>query len=108
MCSSDLPFALDLLQGVEEREIMTIASAPLALGRPVLAPPGAPPQVVALLRQSLEKTFGDPAYLEDCARQAIDCQGPLSGAAMEAILEKSYTAPASALQRLLALYGAGR
>ena len=49
---------------------MEIASAPLAMGRPLLAPPGVSPELVAILRRSLSQTFADPDYLADCEKRS--------------------------------------
>lgn len=102
-----VPFLLDLISKAEDKEVMEIASAPLALGRPILAPPGVPGERVALLRKSLMSTFQDKMYLADCEKQLVACDAPLSGEAVTAILSKSYSAPAAARERLVAIYKAG-
>jgi tripartite-type tricarboxylate transporter receptor subunit TctC len=101
-----VPFALDLIADAQDRQIMEIASAPLALGRPLLAPPGVSPERLVILRRSLSQTFADPAYLADCERQSIACDTALSGETLAAILAKSYEAPDTARQRLVAIYDA--
>ena len=101
-----VPFALDLIAGAQDKQIMEIASAPLAMGRPLLAPPGASPELVATLRRSLSQTFADPAYLADCEKQSIACDTALSGEALADLLDKSYDAPDAARQRLVAIYDA--
>ena len=101
-----VPFALDLIAGAQDKQIMEIASAPLAMGRPLLAPPGVSPELVATLRRSLSQTFADPAYLADCEKQSIACDTALSGEALADLLDKSYDAPDAARQRLVAIYDA--
>jgi hypothetical protein len=100
----DVPFVMDLIDDAEGRKIMEIASAPLAVGRPLVAPPGVAVERVALLRSTLEATFFDEAYLADCARQLIACDSALSGAAIEEILKKAYVAPVAARNRLIKIY----
>lgn len=98
-----VPFALDQITNAQDRELMLIASAPLALGRPLLAPPGVPEARVATLRKSLTATFQDKAYLADCDKQTIACDAPLTGEAITDILTKSYNAPQATRERLLAI-----
>jgi tripartite-type tricarboxylate transporter receptor subunit TctC len=101
-----VPFALDLIADAQDKQIMEIASAPLALGRPLFAPPGVAPELVAILRRSLLQTFQDPAYLADCEKQSIACDTALSGEVVADILAKSYNAPEAARERLIAIYDA--
>lgn len=100
----DVPFALDLIKDAQDREVMELAAAPLAVGRPLVAPPGVPPDRVALLRSSLSATFDDPQYLVDCKKQAIDCDSALSGQAITEILERSYKSPEIIRKQLLQIY----
>lgn len=103
----DVPFVLDLISNPADRDVMEIASAPLALGRPLLTPPGVPGDRVGLLRKSLNAAFQDAAYVADCDKQRVACDAPLSGEAITEILVKSYNAPSAARERLLAIYKAG-
>ena len=99
-----VPFAMDLISNPADRQIMEIASAPLALGRPMLAPPGVSADRLEILRTSLMETFRDPAYLADCEKQVIACDTALSGQQVAAIISKSYGAPAEARARLEKIY----
>jgi len=99
-----VPFALDLISNPQDREVMELAAAPLAVGRPLVAPPGVPIDRVNLLRASLSATFDDPQYIADCQKQAIDCDSALSGQAITEILEKSYKSSEAIRKRLLQIY----
>ncbi len=102
----NVPFVMSLLDNAEDREAMEIASAPLAMGRPLVAPPGIDPDRIALLRSSLDRTFKDPAYLADCAKQLIACDTPLSGQELAGILQQAYQAKKSVRERLISIYEA--
>jgi tripartite-type tricarboxylate transporter receptor subunit TctC len=102
----EVPFAMDLIKDAESRDIMELAAAPLAIGRPLLAPPGVPKELVEILRKSVTTTFADSEYKADCAKQAIDCDSSLSGEAIDRILRKSYASPDSVRKRLLEIYSA--
>jgi hypothetical protein len=89
-----VPSALDLVKdNPEKRSLMELAVAPLAVGRPMLAPPGVPADRVAALRQAIMKTFKDPGYLADCERLKLECANPTSGEELAKIVDASYSAP---------------
>lgn len=104
----DVPFAPDLLSNLDDKRVMEIASAPLALGRPMLAPPGVPADRVVALRKALAETFKDPAYLADCAKQKLSCEKPGTGADIARIIAASYKAPEAVRTRLRDIYATGR
>lgn len=99
----EIPFAADLLSG-DDKILMQIAAAPLALGRPLFAPPGVPADRLAALRKGFDDTFADPNYRADCAKQGLTCDQPGTGADIAAIIAKSYGAPAEIHKRLLDIY----
>ncbi len=100
----DVPFAMDLISAPADRKLMELASAPLAMGRPILAPPGTPADRVEILRRSLDAVFRDKDYLADCDRQGISCDTALGGRAITQLLDDSYKAPADVRQRLIDMY----
>jgi tripartite-type tricarboxylate transporter receptor subunit TctC len=101
---ASVPFALDLIADAEDRQIMAAASAQLALGRPVLAPPGVPPDRVAALRKAMDETFRDPDFLGDCARQRLECHDPASGSELARLVAEIYALPKRVQQRLIEIY----
>jgi tripartite-type tricarboxylate transporter receptor subunit TctC len=101
----DVPFALDLLKDrPADRRLMELASAPLSLGRPMVAPPGVAPDRIAALRTAMMATFKDPAFLVDCAKLRLECSTPISGEETQAVIERMYAAPPAILARLREIY----
>lgn len=89
-----VPFAAHLLKDRPDRaKLMELAIAPLAIGRPVFAPPGIPGERASALRDALWKTFHDPGYLEECQKQNLECDGPTSGNELRGIILDAYSAP---------------
>ncbi len=89
-----VPFAAHLLKNSPDRaKLMELAIAPLAVGRPVFAPPGIPRERAMALRVGLWKTFRDPGYVEECQRQNLECESPTSGADLRQIILDAYAAP---------------
>ena len=103
----DVPFALDIIANPDDRQLMEVASAPLSLGRPFVAPPGVADERVAALRSALTATFDDPAFKAECATVRLECDAPVSGAETQAIIARMYASPAPVLTRLRHIYEAG-
>lgn len=102
-----VPFALELIKDPIKREMMAIASAPLAMGRPIAAPPGVAANRVAALRTALAETFEDPDYLADCAAARLECDEPVSAQAVTDGLAHAYAAPSAVVEELRRIYQAG-
>ena len=102
-----VPYALDLISHPIKRELMQVASAPLALGRPIAAPPDVPADRVAALRTALGETFKDPAYLSECATLRLECDRPVAASAITDRLAQAYNASPEVVRELLQIYQAG-
>ena len=102
-----VPFALNLIADPYKRELMEVASAPLALGRPIAAPPAVPQDRVAALRKALAETFLDADYLSECAALRLACEKPVAGEAIANGLAKAYKASPEVVRELRRIYTAG-
>jgi tripartite-type tricarboxylate transporter receptor subunit TctC len=100
----DVPYALDLIKDPFKRELMEVASAPLALGRPIAAPPAVPGDRVAALRKALAETFADADYLSECAALRLDCDEPVAGEAIANGLGRAYKASPEVVRELRRIY----
>ena len=88
----NVPSALELLSKPEDRRVLELILIRQEMGRPFAAPPGVPPERLAILRRAFEATLKDPAFLSDAARRQMEID-PLSGPEIEALLAKAYNAP---------------
>ena len=103
----NVPFALDFLKDrPDDAKLLDLASAPLSLGRPFAAPPGVPADRLTLLKTGVMKTFSDPDFLAECAKQGIDCNAPASGDELQKIVNDAYAAPKPVIERLRKVYAA--
>ena len=68
----DVPLLTELAKTEEQRQILTLISAPTLLGQPYLAPPGVPADRVATLRAAFVSTMRDPAFLADTKRLSYE------------------------------------
>src|SRR4029078_13504369 len=60
-----VPMAIDLARNAEDRRVMEVVFAKFGMSRPFMAPPGLPPERLALLRQAFDATLRDPAVLAE-------------------------------------------
>jgi tripartite-type tricarboxylate transporter receptor subunit TctC len=95
-----VPFALDLINHAEKREVMKLASAPLAVGRPIMAPPGIPEERVRALQEAMAATFKDAQYLAECEKQNLECSDSTSGAELAKVVRDTYAAPKPLVDKL--------
>ncbi len=99
-----VPFALDMIKNLDDKRLMELASAQLAIGRPMVAPPDVAPERVAALRKSLDATYKDKAFLAECEKQRLECDSPIGGEKMQEILKRMYASPKPVVARLRAIY----
>lgn len=96
----DVPYGPDLVKNEDDKKLFEAAYAPLAAGRPFVAPPGLPPERAAALRAGLLATFNDADFLADAANKHLIINKPTSGEAMQAQIARVYEMPARVIDRL--------
>jgi tripartite-type tricarboxylate transporter receptor subunit TctC len=62
------------------------------LGRPMVAPPGVPPERVKILREAYSKTLKDPELVAEVTRSRLDME-PSTGEEIEAIIKEIMDQP---------------
>ena len=96
----DVPFAPDLVGHDGDRLVMQAAFAPLALGRPLLMPPGVVAERVAALRAAFAATMADPDFLAEGERVGLGLNAPRSGEQIQEVVERAYQSPPRVIDRL--------
>ena len=96
----DVPYGPDLVASDDDKKLFEAAYAPLAAGRPFVAPPGLPAERAAALRAGLLATFNDPDFLAEAARAHLIINKPTSGEAMQAQIAHVYRLPQRIVDRL--------
>jgi tripartite-type tricarboxylate transporter receptor subunit TctC len=96
----DVPFAPDLVENDGDRLVMQAAFAPLALGRPLLMPPGVAAERVAALRAAFAATMADPDFLAEGERVGLGLNAPRSGEQIQEVVERAYQSPPRVIDRL--------
>jgi tripartite-type tricarboxylate transporter receptor subunit TctC len=98
-----VPFVPDLITAPNDKLLLQAAFAPLALGRPLVMPPGVPAERVTAMRQALADTFADPDFLADAKKSKLVVNAPQTGAQLQAVIDQAYASPPPVVDRLRAL-----
>lgn len=82
------PLLTELAKTAEQRKIMRLISSPSAFGYPFLAPPGVPPNRLAILRKAFKAALADPVFLAEAAKAHIALK-PTSGGELAAFARET-------------------
>ena len=74
------------------------------LGRPIVAPPGVPPDRIKILRDSFEKTIQDPALVAEAERRRLEID-PTAGEEMETLAKDVMATPPDVVANMRKLLG---
>jgi len=88
----DVPLLIDLAKSPAERSIFRFVSSDSAMGLPIVAPPGIPPERVAALRQALRETSADPDFLADAQMRGLPIR-PVAGGDVQKIVDSVIATP---------------
>lgn len=95
----DIPTAIEIMPTAEGKQLFEIAFAEQVMGRPFVLPPGVPADRVQVLRAAFDAVAKDKALLDDAKSQRMAIN-PVSGAAINALLDRVYSAPPALAARL--------
>jgi tripartite-type tricarboxylate transporter receptor subunit TctC len=85
-----------------ERRLVPLALASGEFGRPIIAPPGVPPERLKILREAYVKTMNDHELLAEAKRKNFDIT-PSTGEELEALAKHVMTQPQSIVDRVKVL-----
>jgi tripartite-type tricarboxylate transporter receptor subunit TctC len=91
----------DYAKTSEDRELFDVAFGPHVLGRPVIAPPGVPPERVRALRAALMQTMQDATLRAEMTKLGLEVR-PHSGAEVEALIARFSSVPKHVVARAAA------
>jgi len=97
------PFVADLIAAPDDKLLLQAAFAPLALGRPLVMPPGVPADRVATMRRALADTLADPAFVAEAGKIGLVVNAPQSGEQLQNVIDQAYATPSRVVDRLRAL-----
>jgi tripartite-type tricarboxylate transporter receptor subunit TctC len=82
---AEVPTARELTKTADDKAMIEFAELPLLIARPFAAPPGTPPDRVALLRKAFLQTVNDPDYIAEGAKQKLEMT-PKSGEEVQSLI----------------------
>lgn len=98
--AGDTPNVMDLLTKDDDKALLKVAIAPLALGRPYLMPPGVPADRVELMQKAMMETFKDPEFLAEADKLNLGVNVPRTAEQTKKIVEEAYASPPETIARL--------
>src|SRR5918999_2615433 len=84
------------------RRLVPLVMAGSDFGRPIVAPPGLPPDRIKILRDAFNKTMADPELLADAKRKNFDI-APTPGEELQTLAKEVVTQPPEIIERLKSL-----
>lgn len=94
----NVPLIMDLVKNPEDRDLLALIFSRQSMGRPVVAPPGLDPRVVAELRKAFSDTMHDPQFVSEAARYGLETEF-VSGEDVQHLVEHIYSLPKSVMER---------
>jgi hypothetical protein len=95
----DVPNILDQAKSADIRQALEFLYLPLALGRSLAAPPGTPPERLAVLRHAAQAAMKDADFLEDARKLDIDIE-PMGADETQATVDHLFATPPAAVARI--------
>jgi tripartite-type tricarboxylate transporter receptor subunit TctC len=102
----NVPWVPELLTNSDDRLLVKTATAPNALGRPLLMPPGVPADRLIAMRKALMDTFDDPAFKAEAEKIGLIINAPRTGEQLQKVVSDAYATPAAIVERVRKLENA--
>jgi tripartite-type tricarboxylate transporter receptor subunit TctC len=96
----NVPWVPGLIKDPADKELMTVANAPNAMGRPLVMPPGVPADRVAAMRKALADTFADPEFKKEADKIGLIVNAPRTGEQLYDVIRGAYGAVPATIERL--------
>jgi tripartite-type tricarboxylate transporter receptor subunit TctC len=100
----NVPVGTDLAKSDQDREVLKLFFARVAMGRPIVAPPGIDPARIAALRQAFDKTMADPAFLEDAKAAKLNIDA-IAGQELADVVARTYKSSKETVVRASEILG---
>ncbi|MDB5650708.1 MAG: tripartite tricarboxylate transporter family receptor [Hyphomicrobiales bacterium] len=94
----NVPLVMDLVKSDADRQVFSLIFSRQAMGRPLVAPPGLPPQVVAALRRAVAETMVDPEFVAEAIKLRLEINF-VSGEAVAELVSSLHQLPPAVIER---------
>jgi tripartite-type tricarboxylate transporter receptor subunit TctC len=88
----DVPAVVELAKDARIRDVLRLALAPEDMDRPILVPPGVPPERLAALRAAFHAAMNDPGFIAQAKRQHLEID-EVAGERVGAIVAATFALP---------------
>jgi tripartite-type tricarboxylate transporter receptor subunit TctC len=88
----DVPLIMDFATNDRQRQILRLLLSRQQMAWPFVAPPDVPKDRAAALRAAFDATMCDPEYLAEAKQRGLEVN-PMSGAAIDELLNELYASP---------------
>jgi len=99
----NVPTVFERAKTDEQRQMLNIVFGSVALSRPFVAPPGLPPERLAMLRKAFEAAVKDPALIADANSKGFVVEFIAPGF-IEGIIKNAYAADRALVEKVRAAY----
>jgi tripartite-type tricarboxylate transporter receptor subunit TctC len=99
----NIPTVFERAKTEEQRQMLNIVFGSVALSRPFTAPPGLPPERLALLRKGFEAAVKDPALIADATSKGFVVEF-IAPDFVEGIIRKAFAADPTLIEKVRAAY----
>jgi tripartite-type tricarboxylate transporter receptor subunit TctC len=93
----DSPALVEFAKNEKTKQILQLVLSPMEMDRPILLPPGTPPDKLAALRQAFHEAMADPGLIADAKKANIDLE-EVSGQKVAAIIDRAFSMPADVIK----------
>jgi tripartite-type tricarboxylate transporter receptor subunit TctC len=101
------PLVMDYAKNESDRGVLELIFSRQDMAYPVVAPPGVPPERVAVLRKAFEAVMKDPEYLADAKKQHLEADF-MRGEEIEALIKRVMASPPDVIERARKAIEAGK
>jgi tripartite-type tricarboxylate transporter receptor subunit TctC len=85
----DVPSVIEFAKDEKTKQALKLIFSPQGMDRPVLAPPGTPPDKVAALRKAFMAAATDPRFVAEAKKQGLEVD-PVPGEEVAEIIDDAY------------------
>jgi tripartite-type tricarboxylate transporter receptor subunit TctC len=100
----NVPLVMDYAKTEEQRQILNLAFARQAMGRPFVAPPGIPSHRVAALREAFMAALKDKQFLAEAQKMQLEIN-PVSGQKVQELVAEIYETPKPVAEKVASMLG---
>ena len=99
-----VPIGTDLARSEQDREVLKLFFARVAMGRPIVAPPGVNGETVAALRKAFDQTMRDPDFLAEAKSMSLTIDA-IPGQELAEVVDRTYRTPKDIVAKAAEILG---